>query len=183
MSGNERDLIHRQGKDGGPNFLCWFREYEDINDNIHPDLRQLSLGGGTVRRYGRYDVNGFRFRSTRFEDAQPLAATTNSRVVTRAVDDEGNVTNYYGVINDILEYKFFRDKQLKVVFFDCDWFTPNTTRETQYGMMEVKQNDRLQGHDTIILAHQCEQVYYMTYPSKKKVLVDWRVVYKVNPRE
>jgi hypothetical protein len=89
----------------------------------------LSLGAVTVRRYGRYDVNVFCFRSTRFEDAHPLAATTNSGVVTRAVDDEGKVTNYYGVINDTLEYKFFGDKKLKVVFFDCDWFTPNTTRE------------------------------------------------------
>jgi hypothetical protein len=44
--------------------------------------------------------------TTRFEDAQPLAATTNSRDVTRAVDDEGKVTNYYGVIIDILEYMF-----------------------------------------------------------------------------
>jgi hypothetical protein len=50
-------------------------------------------------------------------------------------------------------------------------------------MVEVKHNDRLQDHDTIILAHQCEQVYYMTYPSKKKSLVDWRIVYKVNSRE
>ncbi|KAL5647682.1 hypothetical protein ACJX0J_042037, partial [Zea mays] len=123
------------------------------------------------------------FRSTRFEDDHPQAATTNSGVVTRVVDDEGKVTNYYGLINDILEYKFFGDKQLKVVFFDCDWFSPNTTQENQYGMVEVKHNDRLKGHDTIILAHQCEQVYYMTYPSKKKGLVDWRVVYKVNPRE
>jgi hypothetical protein len=81
---------------------------------------QQSLGAVTSRRYGRY-------RSTRFEDDHPLAATTNFGVVTRAVDDEGKVTNYYGVINDILEYKFFGDKQLKVVFFDCDWFSPNTT--------------------------------------------------------
>jgi hypothetical protein len=121
-----------------PNFLCWFRDYVDINDNIHPDLRQLSLGAVTAIRYGRYDVNGIRFRSTRFEDDHPLAATTNFGVVTRAIDDEGKVTNYYGVINDILEYKCFGDKQLKVVFFDCDWFSPNTTRENQYGMVEVK---------------------------------------------
>jgi hypothetical protein len=38
---------------------------------------------------------------------------------------------------------FFGDKQLKVVFFDCDWFSPNTTRENRYGMVEVKHNDRL----------------------------------------
>jgi hypothetical protein len=130
MSGRERDQIRREGKDGGPNLLCWFRDYVDINDNIHLDLRQLSLGAVTARRYGRYDVNGFRFRSTRFEDAHPLGATTNSGVVSRADDDEAKVTNYYGVINGILEYKFFGDKQLKVVFFDCDWFSPNTTRET-----------------------------------------------------
>jgi hypothetical protein len=94
-------------KMGGPNFLCWFRDYVDKNDNIQSDLRQLSLGAVTAKRYGRYDVNGFRFRSTRFKDDHPLAATTNSGVVTRAVDDEGKVTNYYGVINNILEYKFF----------------------------------------------------------------------------
>jgi hypothetical protein len=35
--------------------------------------------------------------------APNLAATTNSRVVTRVVDDEREATNYYGVINDILE--------------------------------------------------------------------------------
>jgi hypothetical protein len=76
---------------------------------MHPNLRQLSLGAVTIKRYGRYDVNGFRFHSTRFKDAHPLAATTNSGVVTRDVDDEGKVTNYYGVINDILEYKFLGD--------------------------------------------------------------------------
>jgi hypothetical protein len=71
-----------------------------------------------------------------------------------------------------------------VVFFDCDWFMPNSaTRENQYGMVEVKHNDQIQGHNTIILAHQCEHVYYMTYQSQKKSLIDWRVVYKFNPRE
>jgi hypothetical protein len=93
--------------------LCWFRDYVDINDNIHSDLRQLSLGAVTARRYGRYDVNGFRFCSTSFKDAHPLAATTNFGVVTRAIDDEGKVTNYYGVINDIVEYKFFENKHSK----------------------------------------------------------------------
>jgi PII-like signaling protein len=83
------------------------------------DLRQLSLGAVIVRRYGRYDVNGFCFRSTRFEDAHPLVATTNVEVVTIVVDDEGKMTNYYGVINDILKYKFFGDKKLKVVVGTC----------------------------------------------------------------
>jgi hypothetical protein len=41
---NQHDQIHREGRDGGPNFLCWFRDYVDRNDNIHPDVRQLFLG-------------------------------------------------------------------------------------------------------------------------------------------
>jgi hypothetical protein len=52
MSSHERDQIHREGKDVGPNFLCWFPDYVDMNDNIYLDLRQLSLGAVTARRYG-----------------------------------------------------------------------------------------------------------------------------------
>jgi hypothetical protein len=39
--------------------------------DIHDDLRQLSYGSVIVRSYGRYDVNGFRFRSAPFEAARP----------------------------------------------------------------------------------------------------------------
>jgi len=71
----------------------------------------------TVRSYGRYDVNGFRFRSAPFEAARPRAATVNSGVVTRAVDEQGKEINYYGIIQNILEFCFAGDKELKVVFF------------------------------------------------------------------
>jgi hypothetical protein len=59
--------------------------------NVHADLRQLSYGSVTTKSYGRYDINGFRFLSTIFEASHPLAATTNTRVVTRVVD-EGHET-------------------------------------------------------------------------------------------
>jgi hypothetical protein len=47
-------------------------------------------------------------------------ATTNSGVVTRTIDAKGDETNYYGIINKILEFSFARNKKLKVLFFDCD---------------------------------------------------------------
>jgi hypothetical protein len=43
--------------------------------NIHEDLRQLSYGTVTCRTFGRYDVNGFCFRSDQFEKSRPRAAT------------------------------------------------------------------------------------------------------------
>jgi hypothetical protein len=75
-----------------------------------------------VKSYGRYDIKGFCFRSTKFESTHPFAATTNTGFVCRAVDDHGRDMNYYGVINDILKYDFIGSKNFKVVFFKCDWF-------------------------------------------------------------
>jgi hypothetical protein len=98
---NQHDQMCREGKDGRPNFLCWFQDYVDTNGNIDLDLQQLSLGAVTIRSYGRYDANGFRFHYTRFKDAHPLVSTTNSEV---------KVTNYYRVTKDIPEYMFFGDK-------------------------------------------------------------------------
>jgi hypothetical protein len=60
-------------------------------------MRQLSYGSVTAKSYDRYDVNGFHFRSTIFEASRPLAATTNSGVVTRVID-EGHETKYYRII-------------------------------------------------------------------------------------
>jgi hypothetical protein len=120
-----------------------------------------------VRSYGRYDVNGFRFCSTTFKALHPLVATTNSGVVTRAIDAEGRETNYYGIINKILEFSFVGNKELKVVVFDCDWFNNNNrTWQNQFSMVEVKHNEQLQGYDTFVLAHQVEQMYYLSYPCK-----------------
>jgi hypothetical protein len=135
-----------------------------------------------VGSYGRYGVSGFWFHSTAFEALHPLAATTNSGVVTKAIDVEGCETNYYEIINKILEFSFTVNKELKVVFFDCDWFDSNNSiRQNEFGMVEVKHNEWLWGYDMFILAHQVEQVYYLSYPCQKLNAL-W-VVYKVNPCE
>jgi hypothetical protein len=120
---------------------------------MHPDLRPLSYGYITIRSYGRYDVNGFHFRSTIFEDTHPLAVTCNTGVIVRAEYDEGQETNYYEVIKDILKITFGGDKDLRVAFFYCHWFDPTCgTRENQYGKIEVKHEERVCGHDNFVLA-------------------------------
>jgi hypothetical protein len=71
---------------------------------------------------------------------------------------------------------------MKIVFFDCDWFDPyHGTRENNFSMVEVKLVHRLRGCNPFALAHQVEQVYYMSYPCEK--LSAWWVVYRVNPCE
>jgi hypothetical protein len=150
------DNMHRSGIQGRQNFVTWFKEHALQASNIHPDLRQLSYGYITVRRYGQYDVNDFCFRSTIFEYARPLAATCNTGVVVRAVDDEEQETNYHGVIKDI-ELTFKGDKDLRVVFFYCDWFdSTRGTRENKYGIVEIKHKEWVCGHDNFVLTLQCQ---------------------------
>jgi hypothetical protein len=78
----------------------------------------------------------------------------------------------------IIEYTFGGTKELKVVFFECDWFDPvNDTRVDDFGMVEVKHELRYLGNN-LLFAHQAQQVYYLSYPHKS--MKHWWVVYKVN---
>jgi hypothetical protein len=56
----------------------------------------------------------------------------------RDVDVEGHESKYYEIIKNIIEYNFSRNKNLKTVLFDCDWFDPNHgTPENKFVMVEA----------------------------------------------
>jgi hypothetical protein len=102
--------------------------------------------------------------------------------VTRAIKEQGQEINYYEIIQQILEFSFAGNKELKVVFFIRNWFgSIHGIRHNKYDMSEIKDKAKLPGNDDFILAHQAEHVYHLKYPCEK--LAAWRVVYKVNPCE
>jgi hypothetical protein len=79
----------------------------------------------------------------------------------------------------IIEYTFGGTKELKVVFFQCDWFDPiHGTRVNDFGMVEVKHESPYPGIN-LLLAHQEQQVYYLSYLYVS--MKNWWLVYKVNP--
>jgi hypothetical protein len=67
--------------------------------------------------YDHYDINGYRFRTSKLEASHPLATTTNSGVVANGKDASGLAANYYGILQKIIEYMFGGTKKLKVVIF------------------------------------------------------------------
>jgi hypothetical protein len=69
-------------------------------------LRQLAHGQVKAREYSHYDINGYHFQMVKFEASHPLAVTSNSGVVTSVVDATSNITDYYGVLQKIIEYTF-----------------------------------------------------------------------------
>jgi hypothetical protein len=86
--------------------------------------------------------------------SHPPAAITNSGVVTSGEDATGHVTDYYDILQNIVEYMFGSAKELKVVFFHCDWFDPiNDTRVDDFGMVEIKHESYYSGSN-LLLAHQ-----------------------------
>jgi hypothetical protein len=73
-------------------------------------------------KYGRYDINRYCFQTVKLEASRPLTAKTNSGVVTSDESTSGLEADYYGILQKIVEYKFGGTKELKIVFFECDWF-------------------------------------------------------------
>jgi hypothetical protein len=124
--------------------------------NTSDDLRQLSLGHVKALEYGHYDINGYRFRTTKLEASRPLAVTTNNGAVANGEDASELAAVYYGVLQKIIEYTFGGTKGLKVVFFECDWFDPvDDTRVDDFGMVEVKHESHYSGNN-LLFAHQAQ---------------------------
>jgi hypothetical protein len=116
----------------------------------------------------------------KLEVSHPLVATTNSELVTSGEDATSHITDYYGILQNIIEYTFGGAKELNVAFFQCDWFDPiNDARVDEFGMVEVKHESRYLGSN-LLLAHQGQQVYYLSYPLPS--YKNWCVVYKVHPK-
>jgi hypothetical protein len=97
--------------------------------NVSNDLRQLSLGQVKALEYSRNDINGYRFQTAKLEASRPPAATTNSGFVTSGEGATGHVVDYYGILQNIVEYMFGGGKELKVVFFDVIGLIQSMTLE------------------------------------------------------
>jgi hypothetical protein len=79
--------------------------------------------------YSRYDINGYCFRMAELEASHPLAVTTNSELVRSGEDATGHVTNYYGILQNIVEYTFGGAKELKMCFFNVIGLIQSTALE------------------------------------------------------
>jgi hypothetical protein len=78
-------------------------------------LRQVANGFAyRVRKYSGYDVNGYCFRITSYDQSRPNQKTTCSGVFMPRLDD----VEYYGRIEEIYELSFHSSKPLTLVIFE-----------------------------------------------------------------
>ena len=147
---------------------------------MNVELRQVADGCAyKVRSFTGYDVNGYRFHTTRHEQSRPNRRTTNTGVFTPGFDG----VEYYGIIEEIYELTFHGCKPLNPVIFKCHWFHPRVTRRTpKLGLVEIRQDSVYPIKDVYIVAQQAVQVYYTSYACKDaEHLKGWSIVHKVSP--
>jgi hypothetical protein len=158
----------------------------DIDATIPLDLCRLSRGCGLkVKSYDIYEVNGYRFRSEKYEKSRGNLTTTNIGVLAAGIDDGcNNELEYYGIIKDIIELKFDGGSEFSLVLFDCHWFHPTNgvRRLERFGLVEVAHASCNPANEPFVLASQVKQVYYLPYACKSnESLKDWWVAHKVSP--
>jgi hypothetical protein len=151
-------------------------------------LRQISYGFSTrVSSYGCYDINGYRFRSEKYEHTRAGLGTTNSGVCVSSFDENGGLLEYFGVIKDIIKISWQGSMKLELVLLDYELFDPTTAgvrRTDNLGLVEIKHSSRLSNFEPFVLASQVKQVYFLPYAcNTRKDLSDWWVVYHVAPRD
>ncbi|KAL3633937.1 hypothetical protein CASFOL_022699 [Castilleja foliolosa] len=106
--------------------------------------------------------------------------TQNSGVVVDANHGD-NMIAFYGVLDDIIQLDYVRDK--RVILFKCDWFDLGRGKLTRIkkegNIVSVRVDGKWYEEDSYILADQARQVFHINDP---KLGHDWRVVIPVSHR-
>ncbi|TXG61774.1 hypothetical protein EZV62_013137 [Acer yangbiense] len=191
-----RAAHHHIQKIHNDTFHTWFMDHVQTlrrtTNEIFPE-EVINLANGPdqfARRFKRFDINGFRFRTKNNERSR---VTQNSGVVLKAdtmsyasARDRnpraGNVT-FHGVLMDVIEIRYTND--MKFVLFKCDWVNNQLgKKQDEFNLTMVNFNhlmykDNHVGDEPFILAGQAEQVVYVQDPLEH----DWFVVLKVTVRD
>jgi hypothetical protein len=158
-------------------FPAWFKKHVSNLVNAPEDLKSLALGpDARVVVHHMCNVNGARFRS--FEREKNMR-TQNSGIMTRASVSDGQDQEYYGVMKEVLELQYTRNKHgdRSVFLFRCDWFDLGSRKTT-----EMKDDGYFKSINTsvlwyknapFILAHQAQTCFYL---DDTKFGDPWKVV-------
>nr|KAJ0224415.1 hypothetical protein LSAT_V11C100046100 [Lactuca sativa] len=110
-------------------------------------------------------------------------ATNNYGLCVRGEIYNGEESDYYGLLDEILEIDYYGIGRSTVVLFKCTWFDNiRSVVVNKNKLFDVKPTSRIQTNDPFCLASQAEQVFYTPYPAVTDELKDLWAVVKTKPR-
>ncbi|XP_024190402.1 uncharacterized protein LOC112194385 [Rosa chinensis] len=190
---NRRTTLMEAERQANNTFSIYFQELIERRvqrkEFVDPDIRALAIGPDKkARRFNKYIMNGFRF-FVKSIDAQSntqncgvfVKAGVSSYATAGDRRPRDGVKDYYGVLTDIIELDYHHGR--KVLLFDCDW-ADNRVRNRavkmdEYGFILVNFDHLLPKPDTLILASQSVQFFYVQDPTEP----NWHTVIRTRPRD
>ncbi|KAG8377289.1 hypothetical protein BUALT_Bualt08G0013800 [Buddleja alternifolia] len=162
---------------------------EDPSNAVDDRIVRLSyLPCRVAKRYKGYFVNGFKFHTKEYGNSK---STMNSGVWVWGTSNENDMTDYYGMLEEIIELEYFGNEN-KVVLFKCHWYDTTSNNgirvHPRLKLVEINQKSKLNTSDKFILAQQAQQVYYTDFPkhpirhSRSRVRGELRAVCKIKAR-
>lgn len=124
--------------------------------------RLASRPSGLVVSFQAYDINGFTFHTY---EKDKKSKCQNSGVRAPAYDTHGELTSYYGYIEEIWELNY--SKNVQVPIFRCKWMKHlEGVQVDEYRFNIIDLNKVGFKDDPWILAKSMEQVFLCTRPKR-----------------
>ncbi|XP_075520630.1 uncharacterized protein LOC142553948 [Primulina tabacum] len=159
------------------NLFQWFRQYATLPDAQieNPIIKQVAGGPlMKVKTYRGYCINGFNFHTVH---ETSFKGTNNSGLQVSGHMSSGNVTEFYGQIEEIVEIEYPGLPTKQVVLFKCRWFDTHPRSGTRihknYKIVDVNRKKNLGYYEPFVFPTQASQVVYLTYPTTKRAESDW----------
>jgi hypothetical protein len=116
-----------------------------------------------AQSHNGYFVNGYKFHTQKYGKG---LVTSNCGVCVRGETYNSEESDYYGLVDEVLELQYDCNEHQTVVLFKCTWFdNKDGVVVHKNKLVDVKPTSRLQSDDPFILASQAEQVFYTPYPA------------------
>ncbi|KAI3751293.1 hypothetical protein L2E82_22347 [Cichorium intybus] len=163
-------------------FADWFQKHVMMeSDESTSHLKVIARRPSRhVKSHKGYFVNGYKFHTQRHNDGH---ITNNCGVCVRGTAYNDEESDYYGLLDEVLEVDYLGSGRCIVVVFKCTWFdNVRGVKVNKNKLVDIKPKSRLQINDPFVLASQVEQVYYTPYPAVTKDTKDWWAVIKTKPR-
>ncbi|XP_039126954.1 uncharacterized protein LOC120263115 [Dioscorea cayenensis subsp. rotundata] len=151
LQGNPTDAID---KAIDKHFAKWFESFvaNEINQVTVPLLQSLAWGPSKkATTWPGYFINGYNFHTITHGMEK---ATMNSGVCVQGTNVDDSSTDFYGLLEDIVQLEYHGSRWNHVVLFECTWFDPinGTKVHPIYKLVDINRKRIYPKYDPFVLA-------------------------------